>query len=207
MSNRCLIVRCQHLSLGITGLGLVKYRCYNRNVFVSPAKVIDALGIRPSMAVADFGCGSGHYTIEAARLVGRSGKVYAVDIQKDMLGYVRSRAESENLSNIETIWTDLEKPNATRLKDESVDVAIISNIFFQAENKKQIIKEARRILKSGGRAGIIEWDIEKEKDFGPPIEQRISPQDAKAIFGEAGFILEKEFNPGEHHYGLTFIKK
>lgn len=188
-------------------MGLVKYRCYNNNVFVSPAKVIDALGIRPSMAVADFGCGSGHYTIEAARLVGRSGKVYAVDIQKDMLGHVRSRAESENLNNIETIWADLEKPDATRLKEESVDAVIISNIFFQAENKKQIAEEARRILKTGGRAAIIEWDIEKEKSFGPPLEQRISPQDAKTIFGEAGFVIEKEFNPGEHHYGLTFIKK
>jgi ubiquinone/menaquinone biosynthesis C-methylase UbiE len=176
-------------------------------VFVNPSNVIEVLGVSPQMVVADFGCGSGHYTIEAAKKTGKYGKVYAIDIQQDMLGFVRSQAQLQNLSNIETIWTDLEKPKATGLKENSVDFVIISNILFQAENKIQIVQEAFRILKTGGKAGVVEWDIENTPGaFGPNMEARISKETTKKIFGEAGLTLEKEFNPGDHHYGLVFKK-
>jgi len=185
---------------------------------VNPGKIIDDLSLLPQMAVADFGCGSGHYVIEAARRVGKAGKVYAIDVQKEMLGYVRSQAASEGLSNIETIWADLELAEASRLKNDSIDLIIISNILFQAENKSQIAKEAHRILKKGGKTAIIEWDIEKQsvlsegeasgepKAFGPAMDARISPQAAKDLFVEIGFAFEKEFNPGDHHYGIVFRK-
>ncbi len=125
-------------------------------MFVSPKKIIEDLGVAPAMAVADFGCGSGHYSIEAAKKVGKSGKVYAVDVQQDMLGFVRTRAKTEDLDNIETIWTDLETPDSTRLSAGTVDLVLISNILFQAEDKNKIIQEAFRILKSGGRVSVIE---------------------------------------------------
>ena len=83
-------------------------------MFVSPAKIIEILDVRPGMAVADFGCGSGHYVLEAGRKIGKLGKVYAIDVQQEMLSYVRSQARQLGLSNIETIWTDLEMPEATR---------------------------------------------------------------------------------------------
>jgi ubiquinone/menaquinone biosynthesis C-methylase UbiE len=175
-------------------------------VFVSPEKVIEDLDLRPGMAVADFGCGSGHYSVAAAKRVGKNGKVYALDIQKEMLEMVRAQAKLEHLDNIETIWTDLETQESSRFKENSVDLVIISNILFQAENKKQIIEEAYRIIKPGGKAVVIEWD-RKEKKIGPPLEARISPQEAKKMFEEADFSFEKEFNPGENHYGFIFRKK
>ncbi len=176
-------------------------------MFVSPAKIIEMLDVRPPMAVADFGSGSGHYVIEAAKKVGKSGKVYAVDILQEMLGFTRSQAQSLNLTNIETIWTDLETPEATRLKENSIDLIIMSNILFQAENKEQVIREASRILKPGGEVVIIEWDTENQpSSFGPPMDKRISPQNAKTLFAVAGFSVEKEFNPGDQHYALVFRK-
>lgn len=177
-------------------------------MFVSPAKIIEILNLEPAMAVADFGCGSGHYVIEAGKKVGKAGKVYAIDIQKEMLSYVRAKAKSEGLANIETIWTDLELAESTRLKNDSVDLIIISNILFQAENKKQIVVEASRILKIRGRTVVIEWDIENQPNsFGPPMDSRIPAQAAKDLFANAGFLFEKEFNPGNHHYGLIFKKQ
>lgn len=159
------------------------------------------------MAVADFGCGSGHYSIEAAKKVGKAGKVYAIDIQEEMLGFVRSQTKSLGLSNIETIWTDLETPNSTRLRDGSVDLVIISNVLFQAEDKNQIIQEAFRILKPGGKVAVIEWDTKSEDaKFGPPLDARINPEKARALFEGIGYVLEKEFNPGNHHYGFIFKK-
>ena len=176
-------------------------------MFVSPAKIIEDLGVGPSMTVADFGCGSGHYSIEAAKKVGKSGKVFAIDIQQDMLGFVRTRAKTEDLTNIETIWTDLETPDSTRLASGTVDLVFISNILFQAEDKNKIIQEAFRILKSGGRVSIIEWDIESQIDkLGPPMDSRISKDTAKSLLESAGFVFKKEFNPGDHHYGFVFRK-
>lgn len=176
-------------------------------MFVNPGKIIEILGVMPQMTVADFGCGSGHYVIEAARRVGKSGKVYGIDIQQDMLSFVRSQAKLEHFSNVETIWADLEMPDATQLKDNAVDVIIISNILFQAENKEQIVKEAFRILKTEGKAAVIEWGTEEQTPgFGPAPGSRISPSDAKNLFEKLGFVLEKEFDPGENHYGLVFKK-
>lgn len=165
------------------------------------------LDIGSAMTVADFGCGSGHYVIEAAKRVGKGGRVYAIDIQQEMLGFVRAQAAMEHLSNIETIWADLEMPDATRLKENSVDVVIISNILFQAENKKQIVQEAFRVLKPGARAVVIEWNTDGQPiAFGPPITSRISSQNAKDLFKEEKFNLDKEFDPGDNHYGLIFKK-
>jgi ubiquinone/menaquinone biosynthesis C-methylase UbiE len=176
-------------------------------VFVSPEQIIEMLDLAPPMVVADFGCGSGHYVIGAAKKVGKSGKVYAIDIQQEMLSFVRSQAQMVGLNNVETIWTDLEMPNATRLKENTVDLIIISNILFQAEDKNQVLKEALRILKTGGRMVVIEWNIEEQgSKLGPIMDARISPQDAKTIFEGAGFSFVKEFDPGEHHYGLIFKK-
>ena len=185
-------------------------------MFVRPEKVIETLDLGPSMTVADFGCGSGHYAVEAGRKVGKSGKVYAIDIQKEMLSYVRAQAQMEGLTNIETIWTDLETAEATRLKNDSVDLVIISNILFQVDDKNAVIAEAKRILKSGGKLAIVEWDIENQPaspsqggpdKFGPPMGSRIPSKAAKDLFEGAGFISEKEFNPGNHHYGLVFRKQ
>ncbi len=176
-------------------------------MFVSPEQIIEMLDLAPSMSVADFGCGSGHYVIGAAKKVGKSGKVYAIDIQQEMLSFVRSQAQMAGLNNVETIWTDLEMPDATRLKENTVDLVIISNILFQAENKNQVMKEALHILKPGGRLVIIEWNVgEQESKLGPLMDARISPQNAKTLFEGGGFTLVKEFDPGEHHYGLIFRK-
>lgn len=174
-------------------------------MFIRPEETIKEFELEPGMVVADFGCGSGHYTIEAAKRVGERGRVYALDIQKDLLQALKSTAELSHLKNIEIIWADLDLPQGSRLADTSVDFVIISNILFQAENRQQIVKETLRILKDGGRVAIIEWEKEKGKT-GPLLEKRIAREDAKNAFLEQGFKLEKEFQPGENHYGLIFKK-
>jgi len=173
--------------------------------FVRPEETIETFELGPGMTVADFGCGSGHYTIAAAKRVGEKGRVYALDIQKDLLQSVKSTAELNNLKNIEIIWADLDLPQGSRLADNSVDFVIISNILFQSENRQQIAQETSRILKEGGRVAIIEWEKEGGK-AGPLLEKRIAKEETRTIFLEQGFKLEKEFQPGESHYGLIFKK-
>lgn len=174
--------------------------------FVRPDDIIDNLNIHPGMKAADFGCGAGFYSLALAKRVGEKGKVYAMDIRKEMLQMVASKAKPEHLLNIETIWSDLETPQGSHLADKSVDFVIISNILFQVENKEIIVKEAARILKDEGLVALIEWEKENTP-AGPPKEQRITKEEAKMLLGQNGFIEQKEFYAGEHHYGLLFKKK
>lgn len=174
--------------------------------FLNPDHIISRLNILPGMGVADFGCGSGHYTIPAARRVGDSGRVYAIDIQKQNIELVTSRINLEHLLQIEPVWADLEAPQGSRLEPSSVDYVIIANILFQVEKKREILAEAERILKPGGALAILEWD-ETPFPAGPPQERRMSKRTVQSLTESAGFSIEKEFDAGSHHYGLLFKKQ
>ena len=175
-------------------------------MFIKPEEIVDKFGLMPSMAVADFGSGSGYYTIAAARLVGPSGVVYSIDVQKDVLAAVKSTAELNHLSNIEIVWADLEKEKGSHLSSASVDFVVVSNILFQAENRPAIAKEAFRILKERGKAAVIEWNKSK-KGPGPVMEKRLPEEDTKKIFLAEGFLLDRNLPAGENHYGLLFKKQ
>jgi len=160
------------------------------------------------MVVADFGCGTGYYSIASAKIVGKNGKVYAIDVQKDLLQAVKSSALISDLKNIEIVWADLELLNGSRLANESVDLIIISNILFQSENHSAISKEALRILKKGGRVAVVEWIKSPDANgkIGPSEEKRLSKEETQKIFFEEGFKLEKDFEAGDNHYGLLFTR-
>src|SRR3989344_7745125 len=97
---------------------------------LSPETIIVHLELTPGQTVADFGCGSGHYSILAAKRVGANGKVYAFDVIAQALEALRSRATLERLRNIETIRANIEQIGGSKLKENSVDAAIIANILF-----------------------------------------------------------------------------
>ncbi len=189
--------------------------------FVRPEEVVKEFKLEPGMVVADFGSGSGHYTIACAEIVGSGGKVYAIDVQKDLLESVKNTADMNNLNNVEIIWGDLETSGGSRLADGSVDFVVVSNILFQAEDREAVAKETSRVLKKNGRVAVIEWaakgeprqgresslmDIGVGKGFGPAPDKRISKEEAQTLFIQNGFKLKREIQPGENHYGLIFVK-
>lgn len=173
--------------------------------FLNPQEIIKHVNIQEGMRVADFGSGGGFRTIPLAEAVGKSGRVYAFDIQKEMLGVVRGKAKSNHLLNIDTIWADLEVPEGSKLKEGFLDIVVVANILFQVNDKEAIAKEAFRVLKPKGIASVIEWDTSAGV-LGPPKEHLIDKMKAKEIFALAGFSWEKEFYAGEHHYGFLFKK-
>lgn len=174
--------------------------------FLHPERIVERFGLRPGMVVADFGCGSGYFSIPAGRKVGENGKVWAIDIQKSALELVKSRAHLERLLWIEPVWADLETPPGSRLPNGAADFVIISNILFQTERKAGLLAEAWRVLRTGGGAAILEWD-ETPFPAGPPLVLRVPKRNALKLAEEAGFTMEEEFSAGDHHYGLLLIKK
>lgn len=171
-------------------------------MFSNPELVLNQLHVDPGMKVADLGIGSGAYTLLSADRVGNSGVVYAFDIQKELLNKVSNEAVKQGLNNIKVIWSDLDEPNSTQLKEESVDRVIVTNLLFQVEDKKAIAKEAKRILKKNGKVLVVDW-TESFGGLGPHKEAVFSRVDAEKLFVEEGFIIDKTIEAGEHHYGFV----
>ncbi len=170
--------------------------------FLKPEEILDNLDIREGMKIADFGCGSGYFTILMAKRVGKGGVVYAVDVQGAALESVRGRARLFSILNIETIRANLEKEKGSTLKDRSLAMVLLANILFQSSAKDAIIKEAKRVVSKDGKIVIIEWN--KDGLLGPELEYRTSKDEMKKLAKDLGLVLEKEFRAGDSHYGLVF---
>ena len=174
--------------------------------FADPASNIVQLDIKPGTTVVDFGAGTGFYSLAAARAVGSHGKVYAVEVQKDLLDRLKNTASREGLHNIEVVWGDIEKSGGTRLRGTSVDYVIISNVLFQASDRSSTVAEAKRILKQGGRVLLVEWS-DSGSVSGPDPRHLIKADEAQTIFEQEGFSVEKQIEAGEHHYGFIAVKE
>jgi ubiquinone/menaquinone biosynthesis C-methylase UbiE len=170
--------------------------------FIDPHATLLQLGLKDGMKVLDAGCGSGHYALAAAKMID-GGRVYAIDIQEDVLTRLKDDASRRGIRNIDFIWGDLEKAGGTKLKDASVDAAIISNTCFQLENKGAAITELKRVLKEGGKVLLVEWTGAHE-GMGPAKEHVFAESAAEAAFTAEGFKRVKGFNAGPHHYAIVF---
>ncbi|HJN62973.1 MAG TPA: methyltransferase domain-containing protein [Candidatus Paceibacterota bacterium] len=172
--------------------------------FTDPKENLKELNLNDGMVVADLGAGVGNYTMLASKEVG-SGKVYAIDVQNGLLEKLQNDAIQKGISNIEIIWANLEKEAGSKLADNSVDAVIISNILFLIEDKNSFIAEAKRILRTGGEALVVDWS-DSFSGLGPQQEHILSEEDAQKLFKDNNFEIKKIlFDAGEHHYG--FIAK
>lgn len=171
--------------------------------FSDPKKNITQFGLQVGQDVADLGAGSGHYVLESARVVGESGTVYAIDIQPEIVGRIAEDARASRITNIETLVGDLEKEQGSGLREGVVDAVIISNTLFQIQHKKELIKEARRILRDRGRLLVVDWK-DSFRGIGPRPEEVVKESEVRAHAEEAGFTFEKTIDAGSYHYGLVF---
>ncbi len=166
----------------------------------------DILGLRPGHQLGDFGCGgAGYFSLPAARLVGSQGKVYSIDILKSALDSVVSKARLENIVWLDPVWSDLERPGATKIPEATLDNVLLINVMFQSRDNQSILKEAARLLKAGGKVLVIDWKVEPTP-FGPPIKNRLTPEQILELSARLGFKLENRFEAGPYHYGLILVK-
>lgn len=173
--------------------------------FINPDSIAASFGISPGMSIADFGSGTGFFTVLMAQKTGETGKVYALDVQEAPLESVRSRAKAANVENIETKRVNLEVPNGSKLSDGSQDLVLMANVLFQSPDKPSIIKEASRITKSGGRVVAICWK-KGTAGFGPPDSLRNTEEEIKAMGESSGLIFSSNIDAGKFHYGIIFTK-
>lgn len=174
---------------------------------VDAGGVLRKVGLEQGLRVADFGCGGrAYFTLQAAKLVGRDGIVYAIDILKSSLKAVDDLARFYNLRNTKAIWADLEVLGSTKIDKESLDFVIITNLFFQTKKHQTIWQEAFRTLKPGSKVFVSDWN-KTASPLGPPLSLRIDPGKIKKTAQENGFSLIEEFLAGPYHFGLIFVRK
>jgi len=172
-------------------------------MFTNPEQNILHLGLKEGMRVADFGAGSGFHSIAVSKRVGPSGKVYAVEVQKDLVKKLESEIKYLGIKNIECIWGDIERFGGTKISDQSMDVVIISNVLFQAEDKLGIIDESLRILRKGGEVLLIDWN-ESFDGMGPKPASVVSEDMSRGLFEKRGFKYIENISTTDHHYGIIF---
>lgn len=173
-------------------------------MFANPKINVAQLGLRDGMRVADFGAGTGMYSKEASEKVGQTGKVYAVEVQKDMVKKLESDLKGWGISNVDCIWGDIEKVGGTKIADASMDAVIISNVLFQVSDKLGLIDEAKRILKRGGKLLLIDWQ-ESFGGMGPAPTHVVIERSATELFIKRGFKMLEHISASSHHYGIIFI--
>ena len=173
--------------------------------FLNPKRVISSASVYSGSVVADFGFGRGEFLQYLSTEVGREGKVYAIDIQEDIVKKVSDEFQEKNISNTEFLVVNLEEPRSTRIADSSVDFVLISALFFQLNFRENVLSEAVRILKPGGRILFIEWR-ESFSGIGPEQNQIFSEDQAIMMFKNFPVDLERRIDSGEYHYALMYKK-
>jgi ubiquinone/menaquinone biosynthesis C-methylase UbiE len=173
--------------------------------FVVPEVVASHFHLHEGDKVADFGAGSGFFLKTLSAAVGDQGRVYACEIQKKLVEKVGSLVQSQGLQNVDTLWCDLETVNGNKLPDDELDAGILVNTLFQIEDRSAAAIEMARVLRTGGKLLVIDW-TETVIGLGPVPDKLITAADCMALFESHGFIFERDFPAGEHHYGLAFRK-
>lgn len=169
--------------------------------FLKIEEILKELNLKENMMAAEFGCGSAAFALALARKL-EKGRVYAIDVQEEKLSALKGRLALEKINNVFTILADLEAENGSTLGSDSLDVVLIPNVLFQVENRSAIIKEAKRVLKSGGDLIIIDW---LKGSLNSP-SNLVSIDEVKKIAEGFSFSFKKEFQAGDYHYALLFIK-
>jgi len=171
--------------------------------FVNPIEILNKLNLKDDMIAVDFGCGSGGWVIPLAKKI-EQGIVYAIDLQEEMLSVLESKLKAENIQNVRKVLSNIEDKEDLKLSPLSCDLVLMTNLLFQVEDKKQVFKQANRILKQNGRILVVDWN--KDAILSPDQES-ISQDNVKKIAKEFDFEFKKEFSAGDYHYALVFEKK
>ena len=186
---------------GVMGVGGADWlERHERDIEEHPEQALDALGLKPGMLVADVGAGTGYMSLRMARRVAPGGKVYASDIQPEMLRLLRRNMEKAKITNVETVLgteTDPKLPGG-------LDLILLVDVYHEFSQPQQMLRKMRDALKPDGRLVLLEY---RKEDPAIPIrpEHKMSVQEVKLELGAEGFEMSQaiETLPRQHIFVMT----
>ncbi|MDQ2948510.1 MAG: class I SAM-dependent methyltransferase [Acidobacteriota bacterium] len=186
--------------MGVGGAGWLERS--EREKEEAPSSAIDSLGIKKGMNVADIGAGTGYFSFRLARRVGPSGRVYANDIQPEMLDRIREKAHAEGVTNVEAVLGGEADP---KLPLGKMDIVIMVDVYHELSQPQEMLQRIRASLKPDGRLILLEY---RKEDPAIPIrpDHKMSIPEVKTEVEAEGFKMDKvlETLPRQH---IFFFKK
>jgi SAM-dependent methyltransferase len=168
-----------------------------RDAWQKPHEVIQALALAPDARVADLGAGTGYFSARLANML-PGGRVYAADIEPDMVRYLGERAQREGLKNIVPVQA---APDDPRLP-EKVDLILLVDVYHHIGDRVRYFRALREGLRPGGRVAIVDFRLDAPE--GPPRASRVPPAQAKSEMQSAGYALAAEHGFLPRQYFLVF---
>jgi ubiquinone/menaquinone biosynthesis C-methylase UbiE len=168
----------------------------NRDDEENATESFKQLDLKEGMSVCDLGCGNGYWTIPMARSVGPTGKVYAVDIQREMLQKLAQRSDGLGIQNVVPVLGKVDDP---KLPVDSVDLLLMVDVYHEFSHPQSMLWSIRQSLRPSGVVALLEY---REEDPGVPIKPRhkMSKQQIMKEYQANGFKLVREYNdlPWQH---------
>ena len=168
--------------------------------YFHPRKTLESFGLREGMILSDFGCGYGTFTIAAARIVGKTGLVYALDIDKKKIKKVKKRAQLMSLTNVKPIVADISTLRNAKLP--KCDLALYSNVIHGSRDRDQLLKGASQFLKPSGRVIVMNWKVEETTPRGPSMKLRPTEKETLEYLRKAGYKKARVLDVPPFHYAV-----
>jgi predicted methyltransferase len=168
-----------------------------RDAWQKPHEVIQALALKPDARVADLGAGTGYFAARLANML-PAGRIYAVDVEPDMVRFLGERAKREKLANLVAVAG---KPDNPRLP-QKVDLILLVDVYHHIEDRERYFRALGASLRPGGRIAIIDFTLDSPQ--GPPRAARVAPEKVKAEMKAAGHALAAEHRFLPYQYFLVF---
>ena len=171
-----------------------------RDVWQKPEEILDALHLKRTSSVADIGAGTGYFSARIAKRI-PEGKIFAVDIEPDMVRYLGARAQREHLANLMPVQASSDAANLP----EPVDVVLIVDTYHHIGNRTQYFNKLKSSLRPTGRLAIV--DFKTTSPSGPPLQYRIPPETVTEELDAAGYTLIETLQFLPRQYYLVFRKR
>jgi len=171
-----------------------------RDAWQKPEEVLDALKLQPGARVADIGAGTGYFAVRIAKRI-PEGKVYATDVEPDMVRYLGERAHREHLTNLIPLQAEAGAANLP----EPADLILVVDTYHHIGNRMQYFAKLKASLRPNGRLVIV--DFTAESPSGPPLHHRIPPQEVAEELKAAGYAASETHKFLPRQYFLVFRKE
>ena len=172
--------------------------------FLNAERVLQETGLKGGDKFLDVGCGEGHFSIAASKIVGDKGKVYALDSYEKAIAVLKEHIHTEHITNIEAIVADVTQKMP--LPDAIIDVCLMANVMhgFLANGEVPcVMTEVARVMKAGSMLVVVEFQ-KIDGPPGPPISIRMTPDELEALISGYGFKKDRVAEVGPIHYAAMF---
>jgi ubiquinone/menaquinone biosynthesis C-methylase UbiE len=170
-----------------------------RDAYQKPHEVMEALALKAGEVVADIGSGSGYFTFRVAQHVGPTGRVYAVDVNKEMMAHLEKRMRELKATNVTPILARPDDP----LLPEPVDRFLIVDVWHHIEDQPGYLALMKKHLKPGGQVVMIDFH-KRDLPVGPPASMKIAREELIKQMQSHGFDVAAEHTFLPYQYFLVF---